>query len=239
VTPHATTVCSVTVASMSNDRIRAADQGEPIDVTPPVWAGSPDEHDDEGPRPPMSRRRKIVLGSVAVVGLAAVVGVGLWGGRIASQQGTELSTPATLAGLQLDKSAEAASAAEDLKAAFAAGIDLKESVGAVYADPAAADRSVLFFGGTALLWSPGKELDSLFELIGDESGSVEGVREVPAGDLGGVMKCGTTAVDGGGAMAVCGWADHGATAMALFPSRSADEAAPLMLEMRGAVQHRD
>ena len=61
-----------------------------------------------------------------------------------------------MAGLQLNDSADAAATAEDLKAAFAAGIDLKSSVGAVYRDPAAADRSVLFFGGTALLWSPAK-----------------------------------------------------------------------------------
>ena len=187
----------------------------------------------------MSRRRKIVLGSAAVVVLAGVIGVGIWGGGIISQQDTTMSTPVKAAGLTKDNSSEAEATAEDLRAAFAAGIDLKSSVSAVYTDPAGANRSVLFFGGTALLWSPGKELDSLFELIGDESGSVESVREVPAGDLGGVMKCGTTAVDGGGSMAVCGWADHGATAMALFPSRSADEAAPLMLKMRGEVQHRD
>lgn len=224
---------------MSNDRIPAADQGEPIDVTPPVWAASPDEPDeDEGPRPPMSRRRRIVLASVAVVGVAGLAAVGIWGGRIASQQDPTMSTPASVAGLQLNDSADAASTAEDLKAAFAAGIDLKESVGAVYRDPAATDRSVLFFGGTALLWSPSKDLDTLFGLVGDESGAVEGVHEVPAGDLGGVMKCGTTSVEEGGSMAVCGWADHGATGMALFPSRPVDEAAGLMRQMRDAVQSR-
>ncbi|GIF78335.1 hypothetical protein [Asanoa siamensis] len=230
---------------MSNDPFKgqnspAAEQDEPIDVTPPVWAASPDDPDEpEGPRPPLSRRRRIALVSVAAVGLAGLAAVGIWGGRIMSQQDTTLATPSSVAGLQLNNSADAASTAEDLKAAFAAGIDLKSSVGAVYTDPAATERSVLFFGGTALLWSPSKDLDTLFGLVGDESGAVEGVHEVAAGSLGGVMKCGNTAVDGGGNMAVCGWADHGATGMALFPSRSVDEAAGLMREMRDAVQTRD
>ncbi|MEV4536742.1 hypothetical protein AB0J82_23450 [Asanoa sp. NPDC049518] len=224
---------------MSNDRISEADPGEPIDVTPPVWAASPDSPDEEeGPRQPMSKRRRIVLASVAAVGVAGLAAVGIWGGRIASQQDPTMSTPASVAGLQLNNSADAAATAEDLKAAFAAGIDLKKSVGAVYTDPAATDRSVLFFGGTALLWSPSKDLDTLFGLVGDESGTVDGLHEVPAGDLGGVMKCGTTAVDDGGTMAVCGWADHGATGMALFPSRTPDEAADLMRQMRDAVQSR-
>ncbi|HTF07734.1 MAG TPA: hypothetical protein VK659_06125 [Asanoa sp.] len=225
---------------MSNDRISAAEPGDPIDVTPPVWAASPDApEEDDGPRPPMSRRRKIVLGSVAVVVLAGLLGVGIWGGGIISQQDTTMSTPTKVAGLTRDNSSEAEATAEDLRAAFAAGIDLNGSVGAVYTDPAGANRSVLFFGGTALLWSPAKDLDTLFKLIGDESGEVAGVHEVPAGDLGGVMKCGTTPVDDGGSMAVCGWADHGATGMALFPSRSPEEAGKLMREMRGAVQSRD
>ncbi|GIF65289.1 hypothetical protein Ais01nite_33240 [Asanoa ishikariensis] len=171
--------------------------------------------------------------------MAGLAAVGIWGGRIISQQDPTMSTPASVAGLQLNNSADAAATAEDLKAAFAAGIDLKKSVGAVYTDPAATDRSVLFFGGTALLWSPAKELDTLFGLVGDESGAVDGLHEVPAGDLGGVMKCGTTAVDDGSNMAVCGWADHGATGMALFPSRPTEEAAGLMREMRDAVQSRD
>jgi hypothetical protein len=225
---------------MSNDRISAAEQGDPIDVTPPVWAASPDApEEDDGHRPPMSRRRKIVLGSLAVVVLGGILGVGIWGAGIISQQDTKMSTPTTVAGLTKDNSSEAEATAEDLRAAFAAGIDLKSSVSAVYTDPAGANRSVLFFGGTALLWSPAKDLDTLFTLMGDESGEVSGVHEVDAGDLGGVMKCGTTPVDDGGTMAVCGWADHGATGMALFPSRAPEEAGKLMREMRGAVQTRD
>jgi len=216
---------------MSNFSARPDD---PIEIDPVPWDSS---DAPEAGRAPLSRRRKVVLGSVVAVGLAALAGVGVWGGRIVSQQDTTLSTPASVGGLVLDDSASAQATAEDLKAAFAAGIDLKESVGAVYKDPAAADRSVLFFGGTALLWSPSKDLDTLFELVGDDSGAVAGMREVPAGSLGGVMKCGETTVDGGG-MAVCGWADHGATAMALFPGRSVDDAAKLMGEIRSAAQSR-
>ena len=42
---------------------------------------------------------------------------------------------------------------------------------------------------------------------------------VPAGRYGGVMKCGKTSGDGGD-FAVCGWADHGSVAMAMFANRA-------------------
>jgi len=37
---------------------------------------------------------------------------------------------------------------------------------------------------------------------------------------------------------VCGWADHGSLAIVLFPRRAVDESADLLLQMRGAMQHR-
>ena len=86
---------------------------------------------------------------------------------------------------------------------------------------------MLVFGGTTLLWQPERDLDSLFGLMADETGEVTGLREVDAGRLGGVMKCGTTSGQGGD-FAVCGWADHGSVVMAMFPGRSVDEAAGLL-----------
>ena len=54
-----------------------------------------------------------------------------------------------------------------------------------------------------------------------------GCARCPPGDLGGVMKCGTTSGDGGD-IAVCGWADHGSVVMAMFPGRSVDDAGGLL-----------
>ena len=47
------------------------------------------------------------------------------------------------------------------------------------------------------------------------------------------MKCGTTKTDAGD-LTVCGWADHGSLALAMFDNRSEAEAAPLMRQIRDA-----
>jgi hypothetical protein len=64
------------------------------------------------------------------------------------------------------------------------------------------------------------------------------VHGVEAGSLGGTMQCGTTASTDGD-ISVCGWADHGSLAVALFPGRTEDESAALMRTFRDAAQKRD
>lgn len=228
---------------MSEDSIFSARPGstrEPIDVTPPPREGGLgfDDPDAEGPRRP-SRGKKVAIGAGLVVCVAALGVLGVFGSRIWSQKDATLTMPDQVAGLVRDDSQRAKATADDLRSAFAAGIDLDESAGAVYSDPAAADRSILLFGGTTLLWSPERDLDTLFELVADDSASIDGLHEVPAGDLGGVMKCGTTPGDGATTIPVCGWADHGSVAIGLFPSRSPEDAGTLMREMRDAIQTRD
>ncbi|BCJ63845.1 hypothetical protein [Polymorphospora rubra] len=228
---------------MSDDSLFArrpasSTEPEPIDVTPV----SGDEESPAGERPAgparSSRRRRIVGGVVLVAGL---IGVGFLGSavlRITQEKDATLGTPATVAGLQRDTSEEALTTADYLRTAFAAGIDLDESIGAVYGDPGAADRSVLLFGGTTLLWSPERDLDSMLELVADDTGAVSDVREVEPGPLGGVMKCGVSRGTDGD-IPVCGWADHGSIAIAMFPGRDTREGAALMRDIRSDVQTRD
>ncbi|MEH1127251.1 hypothetical protein [Micromonospora sp. CPCC 206061] len=204
---------------------------EPIDVTPP--ASSP----EEAAAPKSKRTRNIVLGSLLAVAVAGGAVAGIAGWRILQQKDAKLMTPDEVAGLRLDRSERAASTADYLRTAIGAQIDLDESMGAVYADPAAADRSVLIFGGTTLLLSPERDLDSLFELLSDDTGKVNGVKAVEAGDLGGVMKCGTSASPEGD-MPVCGWADHGSVAIAMFPGRSVDDSATLLRDIRDGILKR-
>jgi hypothetical protein len=204
---------------------------DPVDVTPP-----PRPSDDRG-KPRSSAKRRIALGLVAVVGLAALSVGGVFGARILSQKDATLGTPDRVAGLTRDTSEGALGTADDLRSAFAAGIDLDASVGAVYKDAASAEHSVLFFGGTTLLWSPEKDLDTLFGLVTDGDGAVRGLHRVPEGALGGVMKCGTTTTEGE-QIAVCGWADHGSVGIGLFPGRTVDDAAKLFGEIRPAVETR-
>lgn len=207
----------------------------PFDVTPPADE-EPELSADRPPAP--SRTRRIVLSALLAAGLvgAAVLGTAAW--RIASQKDATLTVPENVAGLQLNKTEDAATTAEYLRTALTAEVALDAAVGAVYADPGDAGRSVLFFGGTGLIWTPDRDLRTAFDLVKDNAGAVSDLRDVPSGDLGGSMKCGT-AEDPTGAMTVCGWADHGSLALALFPNRSAAEAAPLLRDIREAAQTRE
>nr|MDT0662336.1 hypothetical protein [Micromonospora sp. DSM 115978] len=180
----------------------------------------------------------IVLGAALAVGLVGAATLGTAGWRIATQRDASLQTPATVAGLTLDDSERAQATAEYLRTGLAADIALDASVGAVYADPADPARSVLLFGGTTLIWQPERDLDRLFRLVADDDAGVTGLREMRAGQFGGVLKCGTTATPEGD-LAVCGWADHGSVALAMFPGRDVAEAGDLMREIRDSVQTRD
>lgn len=235
------------------------DGAEAIDITPPpggrgepvdgwLWSREAEADmvdgvaaapagDDAAPasRGP-SRTRLVVLGSLLAAGVAGAAVLGAASIRILQQKDATLDPPRSAAGLRLDDSSRAAETAEYLRTALAARMELDETTAAVYADPADDTRSVLFFGGTALIFTPGSDLDGAFELVSDRGGAAE-VREVQAGDLGGVMKCGSVAVPEG-TMSVCGWADHGSVALAMFQDRSPAEAEPLMRELREAIQSR-
>ncbi|MBE1492900.1 hypothetical protein [Plantactinospora soyae] len=205
---------------------------EATDITPAPGPDAP------GPSGGPSRRRKIVLGSVLAVALVGAAGLGSVGWRIAQEKDASLTTPSEVAGLRLDTSERARTTADYLRTGFTADINAEESIGAVYADPAAPERSVLLFGGTALVWQPERDLDRLFDLVAEGEGAIGGLRKVDAGSLGGVMKCGTSSSPEGD-LAVCGWADHGSVAMAMFPGRTADDSAALLRDIRGTVQTRN
>ncbi|TDC59047.1 hypothetical protein E1258_19440 [Micromonospora sp. KC207] len=214
-----------------------AGEPEPIDLTEePIRLGNRDPQDAPG-RSSRSRRRLVVLAVVLAAGLAGVGALGVAGWRVAQQKDAELSSPATVAGLQRDDSERARSTADYLRDGLSADIDLDRSFGTVYRDPADDKRAVLVFGGTTLLWQPERDLDTLFRLMTDETGKVTGLREVPPGRLGGVMKCGTTSGEGGD-FAICGWADHGSVAMAMFPGRPVESAGDLLRQMREEIQSR-
>jgi hypothetical protein len=215
--------------------------GASSDGAPPgddaVPAGAEPSPSTAGPGSFFTRRR-IVLGSLLAVGLAGAAVFGVAGMRILQQKDATLSAPERVAGLTRDDSAQAADMADYLRTALAAGLELDGTVGAVYNDPANADRGVLFYGGTALIFRPERELNGLFGMLDDATGKVSDLREVPAGDLGGVMKCGSVSLPEGN-MSVCGWADHGSVAVAMFPDRSVTESASLMRDLRKQIQTRD
>lgn len=180
-----------------------------------------------------------MIGSVVGCGVLAVaITLGPVSYNMITQKDAVLTTPPQAAGLTLDTTEEAASAADDLKSIFAAGFSVTTSVAGVYEDPGSATRTVLFVGGTGFLARPDRELGELFSLLDDQAGRVTGVRDVDAGPLGGTMRCGSVTSTDSDTMAVCGWADYGSLAMAMFPERGIDESARLMRDLRAAIQHR-
>jgi hypothetical protein len=214
-------------------------QAEPIEVGegPFGLTGS----DDDDPRPesaPPSRTRVIVLSSLLAVGLAGAGVMGYAGWRISAQKDATLVAPTQVAELTIDQSENGLQSADYLTTALSAEVDLDKAVGAVYTDPGTADQNVLFFGGTTLIWTPESDLDTAFNLVSDDQSPVTGLHEVDAGKLGGTMKCGSTTADGS-AMTVCGWADHGSLALAMFPNRPEADSAALLREIRAAAQTRN
>jgi hypothetical protein len=183
------------------------------------------------------RVRTIVLAAALVVlaCLAIVFGPTAWG--VLRERNATIDRPDRIGGLTLDRSQGAQDTVDYLRTAVSVGVPLDQTVGAVYVPNGDAAHSVIFFGGTGLLLRPDKQLRHAFDLVTDETGGVDEVRTKPAGRLGGLLRCGTTATDDG-PMPVCGWADHGSLALALFPGRGVDESADLMRTMRDAMQHR-
>jgi hypothetical protein len=192
------------------------------------------ENEEQPRRTPV---RRIVLSGLAVVALAgaAVIGYTAWG--IFSEKDATISTPDTIGALRLDRSENGVQTAEYLQTALSAEVDLDKAVGAVYADGAGGGKTVLFLGGTGLIWTPESDLDTAFGLISDAQGAVTDLRKVDAGQLGGTMKCGVTKSDDGD-LSVCGWADHGSLALAMFTNRSLDESAGVLRDIRAATQKR-
>ena len=208
---------------------------EPSDAELSIMEPAP--ADVPQPRRRWSRNRWLFLGSLAAVVLLLLGILGPIGYRALTRENVSLTTPGSVAGLTLDTSDDAKQTAEYLRTAVAARVALDTTVGAVYQDPTSKDRKVLFFGGTNLDVSPAHQLDTAFGLLNDATGTVIGVHDVPAGPLGGVAKCGSSQGDGG-AMPVCGWADSGSLAMALFPGRTIDDAGKLLIDLRAAMEHR-
>lgn len=227
------TTGSRTVSAMSNPHLPAGpDENRHLELL-----SEHRELSEPTVAPPQSNgrgsARTWVLASLLVAGLAGAAALGTFGWRVADQRDTALTTPDQLAGLHRVVDADAAQTEEDLRTAIAAGINLDDSVAAIYRSADDADRPVLVFGGTTLIWQPERDLDTLIHDLATDAAT----EEVPAGRYGGVMKCGL-ASDETGMFAVCGWADHGSAVLALFPGRTVEEAAPLLREMREQMQSR-
>jgi hypothetical protein len=170
------------------------------------------------------------------IAVIIVVLAGRAGWRTAAEKDAALTTPSSIGSLRLDLSDDGRATAGYWQGKLSAAIDLDETVGAMYLD--GTGKNAVFFGGVRLLWAPGSVLDSAFGLVADDgSSAMTGLRSVDAGPLGGTMKCGRTTTKSGDTT-VCGWADHGSLALALFPNRAEPDSATLLRQIRSATQTR-
>jgi hypothetical protein len=211
--------------------------GDPVEISDEPFAlVEPADPVAEEKTPP-SRAKKIVLSGLLAVTVAGLGFLSYVGWSVASEKDTTISTPEKIGNLTLDSSADGRSTADYLQSALAAEVGLDKGIGGVYAE-GSTDKKVLFFGGTALIWSPKSDLKTAFDLIGDDSAPITALHDVDPGSLGGEMMCGNTKVDET-TMTVCGWADHGSLAMAMLTGVPETESATLMRQLRDATQKRN
>jgi hypothetical protein len=195
------------------------------------------EEPTESESRPHTSRLKILLAVLGVSVLVASLTLGPTVLRMLSQRSASLTAPPAVGTYTLDSSEAATAASTDLTTTLRAQIEVDNAVGAVYTDPAAGvSKSVIIAAGSVFLFNPERELDTVIG-FGGNTEEVAQMTKVEPGPLAGVMKCGTGG-KGEDALTVCGWADHGSIAIALFPGHSTEEAAALMRDFRGAMEKR-
>jgi hypothetical protein len=217
--------------------------GEPVPSDVLGGFGAEPESDEQSGNNAPRNRRAIWISVAAIVAVGAIAVPVALHFRHGSPAG--LKTPQHVAGLTLDTSSNAKSTAEYLRSAFAAGVDLQTSIGAVYTDGGAAAQadahSVIFVGGTAR-GSDATLLAQMLAQLDDSTDGITGIVTETPGPLGGEMKCGLTTdtssqdASSDDEMAVCAFADSGDVGIALFPNRTVDQAATLMRAIRPGVQ---
>lgn len=195
---------------------------------------------DPYPAAPQSRRRW-GLPSVLALVVALLLGCGI-GGYLAArpyfaEYPATLSMPDTLVGHQRSDNPQLKQAAAQAIADLRKEVDLQDAVAEFYQDPKDSAHIISLIGGTDFFGSPSSELDGAFRGASSGEVTINNVKDVDAGPLGGVARCGETTVRSV-PIAVCAWADHGSLVMGMFFKRTPDEAAGLLREIRSVILSR-
>jgi hypothetical protein len=213
--------------------------GEPDGPLYEMFSDEPPEPDGPGATP-SGRRRALWISAAALAAVAVAVPLII---LLTRSEPEQLATPDRLAGLSLDRNADATSTANYLQNALTAGMDLKNAVAAVYTDGRGDSHSVIFVGGTTSEGNQDARLIRIFGLFDDATDGITGLTSEAAGPHGGAVRCGLATENDSGAspgddteMAVCGWADDDTVGIAIFPNRPIDEAAALLQKMRTGIQ---
>jgi hypothetical protein len=144
--------------------------------------------------------------------------------------------PAQVSDLALRDDAGSRQAVDRLKADLRSAHWLaEETFAGVYGDRAG--KRVTVFGTTGFRFSPDDDLKSELERLTDRY-RIRDVEQFDTGARGEYLRCGVGR-DGDATVAVCGWADHGSLATAVFTRRSPTDSADLLQSLRTTIITRD
>ncbi|MEV6930325.1 hypothetical protein AB0M46_38390 [Dactylosporangium sp. NPDC051485] len=149
------------------------------------------------------------------------------------QYPASVNVDAGVAGLTKVDDAAARKTAEQLQASLTSGHLDESGFTVAYQDTTDGRAKILVFGATRFITNPARDLDASLRKLGTKI-QVQRIREVDPGLLGGEQRCAASRLDGRAAT-VCGWADHGVIAIAVFAGKSVEAASTSMQSIRAAI----
>jgi hypothetical protein len=185
------------------------------------------------PQPRRTGRRALRAVLLVLLGLAGVAVV--LGAPVLREYPATLSQPDSVAGMPRLTDATHRALVDGMRTRIAASVPLRSVVTAFYAPDADPAREVLVVAGTRLVLDPGTQLDDAFRDLVLAGHPVVDVTPVDPGFLGGVARCAAAQT---GAMAICGWVDHGSAGLVIGYGRGVPATADLLRAIRPEILHR-
>jgi hypothetical protein len=192
------------------------------------------------PPPPGYRRRKRRWPWVMLLLFALCAGCCggsyAWARPYWVQYPASVQVDATVPGLTRTNDAGAKKAATDLQKALTSDHLDESGFTVTYTDASNKSLRVLVAGATRFITDPTRDLEASVRKL-PPALQVGTVRDIDPGTFGGEQRCAAARFDGRSAT-VCGWADHGVIALAVFPGKSLEQAAALTHNIRGSIVRR-
>ncbi|WP_433210275.1 hypothetical protein ACQP00_47305 [Dactylosporangium sp. CS-047395] len=212
-----------------------------VPVVPPGYGPLPPGYrPGPFPPPPQYRRRRKwpwVMLFLLVLCAGCCGGSYAWARPWWVQYPASVNVDAGVAGLTRLTDAGSKKTAEQLQTALTSDHLDESGFTVAYQDNADGKAKILVFGATRFITDPARDLDASLGKLGTKI-QVQNVRDVEPGVLGGEQRCAASRLDGRPAT-VCGWADHGVIAIAVFAGKTVDEASRSMQSIRAAIVNRD
>jgi hypothetical protein len=153
------------------------------------------------------------------------------------QYPASVDVEATVPGLTRTTDAGAKKAAVDLQKSLTSDHLDESGFTVTYTDASNKSLRVIVGGATRFITDPGRDLEASIRKL-PAAMQVGDVRDIDPGPFGGEQRCAAARFDGRSAT-VCGWADHGVIALAVFPGKSLEQAGTLTHTIRGSIVRRD